>query len=141
MRNLIGLDYSFNHNCIRSILPELLKLRIVLFANFMACSVTCSKYNQTSQSPFDCPSIENIVRNEPLLRGQLSYKATLSLSQKLPLNTGLTVLYQFVDDMSHTPFYILFKVSEWGKQQSLIKNCPTCQVLYLSPQLLYNSLF
>jgi hypothetical protein len=84
MRNLIGLDYSVHHTCIRSILPELLKLCIVLFANCMACSVTCSKYIQTSikQSPFDCPSIENIVRNEPLLRGQLSYKATLSLFQK-----------------------------------------------------------
>ena len=36
--------------------------------------------------------IENYIWIETLLRGHLSYKATLSLSQRWPLNRGLTVL-------------------------------------------------
>ena len=39
------------------------------------------------------PVIENFIWIEPLLRGHLSQKATVSLSQRWPLNTGLTVLY------------------------------------------------
>jgi hypothetical protein len=35
---------------------------------------------------------ENSILIEPLLRGHLSYKVTFSLSQRWPLNTGLTVL-------------------------------------------------
>ena len=35
--------------------------------------------------------IENFIRIKPLLRGCLSYKAILSLSQRCPLNTGLTL--------------------------------------------------
>ena len=38
-----------------------------------------------------CLVIENFIWNEPLLRDHLSYKATFSLHQKWPLNTGLTV--------------------------------------------------
>ena len=49
-------------------------------------AVTCIK-----RSPFSCTVIENFIWNEPLLRGHLSYKATFSLSQRWPLNTGLTV--------------------------------------------------
>ena len=49
--------------------------------------VTCIE-----RSPFSCPVTENFIWNEPLLRGHLSYKATFSLSQRWPLNTGLTVL-------------------------------------------------
>ena len=41
--------------------------------------------------PLSCHVIENFIWNEPLLRDHLSYKATFSLSQKWPLNTGLTV--------------------------------------------------
>ena len=44
------------------------------------------------RSPFSCPVIDNFILIEPLLRGHLSYKATFSLSQRWPLNTGLTVL-------------------------------------------------
>jgi len=40
---------------------------------------------------FSCPFIENFIWIEPLLRGHLSYKATFSLSQRWPLNTGLTL--------------------------------------------------
>ena len=49
-------------------------------------AVTCSK-----RSPFPWPVIENFIWIEPLLRCHLSYKATFSLSQRWPLNTGLTV--------------------------------------------------
>ena len=38
-----------------------------------------------------CPVIEHFIWIEPLLRGHLSYKATFMLSQRWPLNTGLTV--------------------------------------------------
>ena len=41
--------------------------------------------------PFSCPAIGNLIWIEPLLKGYLSYKATFSLSQIWPLNTGLTV--------------------------------------------------
>ena len=49
-------------------------------------AVTCIK-----RSPFPCPVIDNFIWIEPLLRGHLSYVATFSLTQRLPLNTGLTV--------------------------------------------------
>ena len=38
-----------------------------------------------------CLVIENFIWIESLLRGHLSYKATFSLTQMWPLNTGLTV--------------------------------------------------
>jgi hypothetical protein len=41
--------------------------------------------------PFSCPVIENFIWFEPFLRGHLSYEATISVSQKWHLNTGLTV--------------------------------------------------
>ena len=44
------------------------------------------------RSRFTCPVIENFIWIEPFLRGHLSYKTTFSLSQRWPLNTGLTVL-------------------------------------------------
>jgi hypothetical protein len=40
---------------------------------------------------FSCPVVEHFIWIEPLLRGHLSYKANFSLSQRWPLNTGLTV--------------------------------------------------
>jgi hypothetical protein len=36
--------------------------------------------------------LSHIFLNEPLLRGHLSYKDNFSLSQRWPLNTGLTAL-------------------------------------------------
>ena len=45
------------------------------------------------QSPFSCPFIDNFILIEPLLRGHLFYKATVSMSQTLPPNTGLTVKF------------------------------------------------
>ena len=48
--------------------------------------VTCLK-----RSPFSCPAIEHFIWIKPLLRGHLSYKATFTLFQRWPLNTGLTV--------------------------------------------------
>ena len=38
-----------------------------------------------------CTVIENFIWIEPLLRGHLSNKATFSLTQQWPLNTGFTV--------------------------------------------------
>jgi hypothetical protein len=43
------------------------------------------------RSHFSCLVIDNFIWIEPLLRGHLSYKDTFSLSQRWPLNTGLTV--------------------------------------------------
>ena len=40
---------------------------------------------------FSLPVIDNFLWIEPLLRGDLSYKATFSLYQRWHLNTGLTV--------------------------------------------------
>jgi hypothetical protein len=44
------------------------------------------------RSPFSSPVIEKFIWIEPLLRGHLSLKNTYALSQRWPLNTGLTVL-------------------------------------------------
>jgi hypothetical protein len=46
------------------------------------------------------PVIENFIWIEPLLRGHLSYNATFSLSQRWPLNTGLTLLLIFIKAVS-----------------------------------------
>jgi hypothetical protein len=55
--------------------------------------LTIFKYSQTciKRSPFSCLVIVNFIWIEPLLRSHLSWKTTLSLSQRWPLNTGLTV--------------------------------------------------
>ena len=62
---------------------------------------------------FFCPVIENFICIEPLLRGQLSYKA--SLYQRWPLNTGLTRItdlpvwsdgYVFSKNMYHVNGYL-----------------------------------
>jgi hypothetical protein len=45
------------------------------------------------RSLFSCPITENFIWIEPLLRGHLSYKAIFPLSQRWPLNTGLTVFW------------------------------------------------
>ena len=49
------------------------------------------------KSPFSCPVIENVIWIEHFVRGHLSYKAIFSLSQRWPLNTGLTV-YNYVSN-------------------------------------------
>ena len=46
---------------------------------------------------FSCPVIEKVIRIELLLRGHLSYKVTFSLSQRWPLNTGLTVFTLYLN--------------------------------------------
>ena len=46
---------------------------------------------------FSCPVIEKVIRIELLLRGHLFYKATFSLSQRWPLNTGLTVFTLYLN--------------------------------------------
>jgi len=68
-----------------------------------------SKYSQTcpcghlylaatciKRSPFSCPVIDNFIWIEPLLRGHLSYKATFSLSNRWPLNSGLIVHAMYI---------------------------------------------
>jgi hypothetical protein len=49
------------------------------------------EFTGPKRSPFSCFITENFIWIEPLLRGHLSYKATFTLSQRRPLNTGLTV--------------------------------------------------
>ena len=64
-------------------------------------------------SPVQCleiswPVIENFIWIEPLLRGHLSYKATFMLSQRWPLNTGLTVyIYLTLSYLSFIYIHIL----------------------------------
>jgi hypothetical protein len=41
-------------------------------------------------SPYSCLLLGNYISIEPLLRDHMSYKATLSLSQRWPLKRGLT---------------------------------------------------
>jgi hypothetical protein len=101
----IQIEYSEDglRSCFRSVihLMEEKKLHIVdivlppsktpdLFAKITvkpAYAVTCIK-----RSSFSCLVIESSICIEPLLRGHLSYKATFSLFQRWPLNTGLTII-------------------------------------------------
>jgi hypothetical protein len=53
--------------------------------------VTSIKQSPEFKATFSCPVIKDFIWIEPLLRGHLSYKVTFYLSQKWPLNTGLTV--------------------------------------------------
>ena len=69
-----------------------------------AHAVTCIK-----RSHFSCPDVENFIWNESLLRGHLSYKATFSLSQRWPLNTGVTVY-----------LLSLFVLRKWISQSNVI---------------------
>ena len=66
-------------------------LRLNIYSQTCPCghlywAVSCIK-----RSPFSCFFIENLILIEPLYRGHLSYKAIITLSQRWPLNTGLTV--------------------------------------------------
>jgi hypothetical protein len=54
-------------------------------------SQTCPCSHLYANVMFSSPIIEKFIWIEPLLRGHLSYKATFSLPQWCPLNTGLTV--------------------------------------------------
>jgi hypothetical protein len=73
-------------------------------------AVTCIK-----RSPFSCPVVEHFIWIDPLLRGSLSYKATLSLSKRWPLNTGLTSIYPvfrfYIEIESHEIAIICLKLS------------------------------
>ena len=53
--------------------------------------VTSIKQSPVIKGHFS-PVIENFIWIEPLLRGHLSYKATLSLAQRWSLNTGLNAI-------------------------------------------------
>jgi hypothetical protein len=74
--------------------------------------VTC-----INRSPFSCPVIGNVIWIEPHLRGHLSYKATFSLFQMWPLNTGLT-MHDFMyrdyskssDNVLLSSFVFLYKI-------------------------------
>ena len=71
-------------------------------------AVTCIK-----RSSF--PDIENLIWIEPLLRGHLFYKATFSLSQIWPLNTGMTIVKKMRDiTLTYVHFYEYTKFS-WMK--------------------------
>ena len=65
------------------------------YSDSCPCSHLYSVVACIEWSPFYCPVIEYFIWIEPLLRGHLSYKATFSLSQMWPLNTGLTVMVYF----------------------------------------------
>ena len=54
-------------------------------------SQTCPCSHLYLKVTFSCPVIGNFIWIEPLLKGHLSFKATFTLSQRWPLNTGLTV--------------------------------------------------
>jgi len=61
---------------------------------------------------FLCPVIENFIWIEPLFRGHLSYSTSFSLSDKWPLNTGLTIIVTIWTDifeelLSFYDFFIL----------------------------------
>jgi hypothetical protein len=67
------------------------------------------------------------IWTEPLLRGHLSYKATFSLSQRWPLNTGTTVYINI-------NFYLHFK---WNWQRFIITSeLSWCEVNLVNKLLL-----
>jgi hypothetical protein len=64
-------------------------------------AVTCIK-----RTHYSFPVIENSIWIEPLLRGHMSCKATFSLSQSWPPNTGLTVCTKKQCLWTHFNFFI-----------------------------------
>jgi hypothetical protein len=67
---------------------------------------------------FSCPVIEKVIRIELLLRSHLSYKVTFSLSQRWPLNTGLTVFTLYLN--SKKEVFDMQEVISWTEIE--IKN-------------------
>ena len=61
--------------------------------NLPTWSPLLSSHLYYKRSPFSCPVIENFIWIEPVLRDLLSYEAYFSLSQRWPINTGLTVIF------------------------------------------------
>jgi hypothetical protein len=64
-------------------------------------AVTCIK-----RSPFCWPVIEHFIWIEHLLRGHLTYKATIHLSKGCPFNTGLTGIYNIYISSTWTLRYV-----------------------------------
>jgi hypothetical protein len=98
-----GLWLGGTTNCVQTIIivwEELLLVKLLLEldpvivlkiqSNLLISSSLLSSHC-IKRPPFSCPVIEHFIWIEPLLRGHLSNKATISLSQWWPLNTGLTV--------------------------------------------------
>ena len=65
-------------------------------------AVTCIK-----RSSFSYHVIENFTWIEPFLKGHQSYTATFSLSQRWPLNTDLTVCYDFLPQLGMINIIVL----------------------------------
>jgi hypothetical protein len=73
-----------------------------MYSQTCSCVVTSIKQSPVLKDHLLLVVIENFIWIEPLLRGHLSYKAIFSMSQKWPLNTGLTV-HVFSDVQSTVP--------------------------------------
>jgi hypothetical protein len=92
-----------------------------------AHAVTCIK-----RSPFSCPVIEHFIWIEPLLRGHLSYKAILSLSQMWSLNTGLTMILMSTGKLYRDQSWYLSLMSSINNSLRFRYLVLNCFNLYLS---------
>jgi hypothetical protein len=69
------------------------------YSHTCPCSHLYSAVICIKMSHFSLAVIENFIWIEPLLRGNLFYKATVSLFQWWPLNTGLTVHWSILENI------------------------------------------
>jgi imidazoleglycerol phosphate synthase glutamine amidotransferase subunit HisH len=85
-----------------------------------ANAVTCIKRSHVS-----CLVIENFIWIEPLLRGHLSYQAIFSLSQRWPLNTGLTIIHNrprlFQSEHNRIPYMRFATLSKHDLLKNLLE--------------------
>jgi hypothetical protein len=80
------------------------------------------------QSPvFSCPVIENFIWIEPLLRRHFSYKTTFSLSQRWPLNTGLTLPLSYISYI-YIQVHTYFKISKKHNCRTIKKKKDTNKI-------------
>jgi hypothetical protein len=97
--------------------------KIVSFVVIVSVKYTLKWVTCIKRSHFSCPLIENFIWIEPLLRGHLSLKTTLSLSQRWPRNTDLTVSYIDLSTWTGLTLYTIDKrIRELYNRQNFIFN-------------------
>jgi hypothetical protein len=93
----------------------------VSYVGVISCAIVflqlfLPKYSQTiaciKRSHFSYPVIEQFIWIEPLLRVHLFWNTSFALSQRRPLNTGLTVpIYKFILQSVHLLYKYAMRIN------------------------------
>ena len=93
---LTRCDNKDNFLCDNTCVANRYSSYIICYTVKPAHVVTSIKQSPVLKGHLFLVVIENLLWIEPLLRGHLSYEATISSSQRWPRNTGLTVYIIFM---------------------------------------------